>query len=297
MNKETQITTFSLSDLGKMVGVDPRECEYLIAHSESALEALHYPCRIDALIIGVGTEGEATVSSNHQEYTLRKNTLFFHTPNIIIQPPRYERFKAHVMGITTEFTQRLHIDTTRMMPLFIHFATTSCIQLTEEEGQSLRRLITQLETEIDHPASPFTQEVVSGLISIIIYKAGNILYRHRTENSEEKLPTKKRAESYFAAFMQLLSEHYKTERSVGFYAKQLCITPKYLTTLIRRISDKSVSEWIDNCVILEAKTLLVYSGMSIQEIAYSLNFPNQSFFGSYFKRNTGLSPTQYKAQQ
>ena len=83
---------------------------------------------------------------------------------------------------------------------------------------------------------------------------------------------------------------------MGFYARQLCITPKYLTTLIKRISGLSVSEWIDNYVIIEAKTLLKYSTMSIQEIAYYLNFPNQSFFGSYFKHNTGMSPSQYKAQ-
>ena len=79
-------------------------------------------------------------------------------------------------------------------------------------------------------------------------------------------------------------------------ARQLCITPKYLTTLIKRISGKSASEWIDSFVILEAKTLLKYSDMSVQEIAYALNFPNQSFFGSYFKRNTGMSPSHYKAQ-
>ena len=69
------------------------------------------------------------------------------------------------------------------------------------------------------------------------------------------------------------------------------------STLIKRISGKSVSEWIDNYVILEAKTLLKYSNMSVQEIAYYLNFPNQSFFGSYFKRNAGMSPSQYKAKK
>lgn len=50
-------------------------------------------------------------------------------------------------------------------------------------------------------------------------------------------------------------------------------------------------------MILEAKTLLKYSNMSVQEIAYYLNFPNQSFFGSYFKRNAGMSPSQYKAKK
>jgi AraC-like DNA-binding protein len=75
------------------------------------------------------------------------------------------------------------------------------------------------------------------------------------------------------------------------------LLPKRIIRNQRRISGKSVSEWIDNYVILEAKTLLKYSNMSVQEIAYYLNFPNQSFFGSYFKRNAGMSPSQYKAKK
>ena len=138
---------------------------------------------------------------------------------------------------------------------------------------------------------------VGGLIAATIYKVGDILTHYLTEHPEVDSPIHNRAEEYFRQFTELLGEHYKHERSVGFYARQLCITPKYLTTLIKRISGKSVSEWIDNYVILEAKTLLKYSNMSVQEIAYYLNFPNQSFFGSYFKRNTGMSPSQYKAKQ
>ena len=83
---------------------------------------------------------------------------------------------------------------------------------------------------------------------------------------------------------------------MSFYAKQLNITPKYLSSVVKEVSGKTAARWIDESVILEAKALLKYSGMSIQEIAYYLNFPNQSFFGSYFKRNTGMSPSQYKAQ-
>ena len=128
------------------------------------------------------------------------------------------------------------------------------------------------------------------------YKVGDVLYNYLSEHPEVQNPIHNRAEEYFKQFTHLLGEHYRTERSVGFYARQLCITPKYLTTIIKRISGLSVSEWIDNYVIIEAKTLLKYSHMSIQEIAYYLNFPNQSFFGSYFKRNTGMSPSQYKAQ-
>ena len=130
----------------------------------------------------------------------------------------------------------------------------------------------------------------------MLYKVGEILRRYLAEHPEIENPDRSRAKEYFTQFTKLLGQHYKHERSVGFYARQLCITPKYLTTLIKRISGKSASEWIDSFVILEAKTLLKYSDMSVQEIAYALNFPNQSFFGSYFKRNTGMSPSHYKAQ-
>lgn len=154
-----------------------------------------------------------------------------------------------------------------------------------------------VEQELKGSETDFSSEIIGGLIAATIYKVGDILTHHLTEHPEVDSPIHNRAEEYFRQFTELLGEHYKHERSVGFYARQLCITPKYLTTLIKRISGKSVSEWIDNYVILEAKTLLKYSNMSVQEIAYYLNFPNQSFFGSYFKRNAGMSPSQYKAKK
>ena len=84
---------------------------------------------------------------------------------------------------------------------------------------------------------------------------------------------------------------------VGFYADRLRVTPKYLTTLIKKASGRSVSAWIDYYVIGEAKTLLKYSDRSIYEISKELNFPNQSFFGSYFRRYVGVSPSQYRSRK
>ena len=183
------------------------------------------------------------------------------------------------------------------MPLFLQFGSRHCMELTHAECQSLRSFISMVEQELEGPETDFAIEIVSELIAATIYKVGDILTHYMEKHPEMDNPVHNRAEEYFKQFTELLGEHYTRERSVGYYARQLCITPKYLTTLIKRISGKSVSEWIDSYVILEAKTLLKYSNMSVQEIAYYLNFPNQSFFGSYFKRNTGMSPSQYKAKQ
>lgn len=298
MEKPDEITSFTLSELKSLAEgrEEKRIQECLIAHDSARLEAFRYPCRIDAFVIGIGTEGETTITVNLHEYRLRKNILFLYTPKNIIQVQSEEHFKAHAIAITSEFVQRLNIDTARMMPIFLQFAEHPCLPLTDEESRMIRSFFSQIEIQTQTPEAPFTQEVLGGLLTAMLYKVGGTVQHYLERHPQERSSTKNRAEEYFHQFMMLLSEHYKTERSVGFYARKLYITPKYLTTLIRRISNKSVSEWIDSYVILEAKTLLKYSNMSIQEIAYTLNFPNQSFFGSYFKRNTGMSPSQYKLQ-
>ena len=295
---QTPINSFTLAELIDLAGEQRqglmREC--ITASSDSQMQVFRFPCRIDAFIIGVGTEGETSVSFNLHEFRLKKDSMFIFTPKNILQVNSQQYFKADVIAISPDFMRRINIDIKNMMPLFLKFVQNPTLALTPEESRSMRGMIAQIERETRGPETHFSFDIVSGLIAATIYKVGDIMYHYLAEHPEEQNNSHNRAEEYFKQFTHLLGEHFREERSVGFYARQLCITPKYLTTLIKRISGQSVSEWIDNYVILEAKTLLKYSTMSIQEIAYYLNFPNQSFFGSYFKRNTGMSPSQYKAQ-
>lgn len=295
---QTPINSFTLAELIDLAGEQRqglmREC--ITASSDSQMQVFRFPCRIDAFIIGVGTEGETSVSFNLHEFRLKKDSMFIFTPKNILQVNSQQYFKADVIAISPDFMRRINIDIKNMMPLFLKFVENPALTLTPEESRSMRGMIAQIERETRGPETHFSFDIVSGLIAATIYKVGDIMYHYLAEHPEEQNNSHNRAGEYFKQFTHLLGEHFREERSVGFYARQLCITPKYLTTLIKRISGQSVSEWIDNYVILEAKTLLKYSTMSIQEIAYYLNFPNQSFFGSYFKRNTGMSPSQYKAQ-
>lgn len=295
---QTPINSFTLAELIDLAGEQRqglmREC--ITASSDSQMQFFRFPCRIDAFIIGVGTEGETSVSFNLHEFRLKKDSMFIFTPKNILQVNSQQYFKADVIAISPDFMRRINIDIKNMMPLFLKFVENPTLALTPEESRSMRGMIAQIERETRGPETHFSFDIVSGLIAATIYKVGDIMYHYLAEHPEGQNNSHNRAEEYFKQFTHLLGEHFREERSVGFYARQLCITPKYLTTLIKRISGQSVSEWIDNYVILEAKTLLKYSTMSIQEIAYYLNFPNQSFFGSYFKRNTGMSPSQYKAQ-
>lgn len=291
------ISQFSLNELIALSGDDSRrglQNECLTADSRSDLEAFHFPCRIDALIIGIGTVGETTISYNLQEFRLRKNTMFFCAPNTILQVKSVQGFRSHVVVISSEFLRSIPLHLRDLMPAMLQQAGNPCVELDDAASCSMREIIGLIEQEVRAPEQPYSREIVRNLLSAIIYKTGNLLHGSSAARPDEAKAPRDRSEAYFRRFMELLGENYRHQRSVRFYAQQLCITPKYLTTLIKRFSGSSVSEWIDRYVILEAKTLLKHSHMSIQEIAYALDFPNQSFFGSYFKRVTGLSPTQYK---
>ena len=88
--------------------------------------------------------------------------------------------------------------------------------------------------------------------------------------------------------------HYKQDRSVSFYADKLCLTSKYLSTVIKEVTGRSVLAWINETVIAEAKILLKTSEMTVMQISEELNFPNPSFFGRFFKQYTGVTPLKYR---
>lgn len=105
---------------------------------------------------------------------------------------------------------------------------------------------------------------------------------------------KTREEEIFDKFIALLSSNIPQQRSVHFYAGQLCITPKYFSSIIHKASGKKPLEWIRRKTIEYIKYRLLHSQESIKEIANNCNFPNTSFFGKYFKNSEGISPGEYR---
>lgn len=95
-------------------------------------------------------------------------------------------------------------------------------------------------------------------------------------------------------FIGLVQQNFKKERFLDFYADQLEISPKHLSRTMKTVTGFSAVEWIERYVILEAKVLLKSTNMNIQQISDELNFPSQSFFGKYFKKNVGMSPKEFR---
>ncbi|GAY29767.1 AraC family transcriptional regulator, partial [Prevotella sp. MGM2] len=98
----------------------------------------------------------------------------------------------------------------------------------------------------------------------------------------------------FDKFIHLLSDNFRSERNVSWYSDQLCLTPKYLSEVVKNVSGRTAGQWIANFVVMEIKQLLANTSLSVKEIAVRLNFSNQSFLGKYFKNATGFSPSDYR---
>lgn len=128
-------------------------------------------------------------------------------------------------------------------------------------------------------------------LAVVLYIIHDSVIRHKQVKS---ISFQNRQCELFAEFFRLLTNNYRRERSVAYYAEQICLTPRYLSRVTKEVSGRSAAEWIDYFVIAEMKYLLRYTNRSVQQIAYDMNFPNQSFFGKYFKNHAGCSPTTYR---
>ena len=103
-----------------------------------------------------------------------------------------------------------------------------------------------------------------------------------------------RKEELFIKFIHLIHKHSPKEREVSFYAEQLYITPRYLSSIVQSIAGCTAKSIIDKHSIQAIKVMLKSDNKSIQNISYDLKFPDQSFFARYFKKHTGMSPVEYR---
>ncbi|SFQ77453.1 helix-turn-helix domain-containing protein [Flavobacterium akiainvivens] len=152
--------------------------------------------------------------------------------------------------------------------------------------QSLFKLVNEKYTSTD----PSKSESLQALIRFIIIELNNL------QLNEMKVPffNSTLGHQMTENFKILVMEHFRTERSVKFYADRLFITPKHLSQTVKNNTGKNANAWIDEIVGLESKAMINSTNLSISQISEALNFPNPSFFGKFFKRLTGKSPAKYR---
>ncbi len=160
--------------------------------------------------------------------------------------------------------------------------------LEKEYAEDLIYVIDILKRRIDDPKCIDKKDIVRGYIYALCHESLDRIHSIRDEATLQN-----RGEEIFARFSELLAKNYLTEHHIKFYAGRMYLSPKHLSETVKAVSGRSVKEWIQDYILLEAKALLQSHKYSVQEISWRLNFANQSFFGTWFKKAAGMSPRQY----
>lgn len=265
--------------------------------SDDARESDHQfsePFSLNAFVMFLCESGSLKITSNSKKYLLHKNDFYINFPGQIMHAYDDDNCVVQIIVLDLDFIRDKNLDIKPVANKLIDIKNTQCMKLTAKAAKELTDIEVAIADEINNnDRDEASNDIIRCLLAALFFKIGRSIEKNVPEKQVNQEVFDKNA-GYFKEFMILLGKYYKQERSVSFYADKMRLSPKYFTTLIKRASGQTAAEWINQYVILEAKNLLKYSTMNIQEIAYSLNFANQSFFGKYFKNHTGITPSKYK---
>lgn len=252
------------------------------------------PIKADVFTIAVIKNGEGNIIINNSEYMIFDNSLAVILPNHILKTDenKFKQICGYTIILSMDFLLNIQIKTEYIIPIFLKFYNTPVISITDRERDIISKYLDLLCIEKDENSNRFSSLIYSGITTSLIYVLSEI-FDSKIEYKINEYKSKSSVK-IFKEFLLLAIKEFKTHREITYYAKELCITPKYLSTIIKEISNIKASKWIEMLVITESKNLLQYSDMTIQEIGYSLNFANPSFFGAYFKKYTGSTPGEYR---
>lgn len=244
------------------------------------------------------TEGHIDVSIADKRYRLEKNDLFLFIPSAFIHFYHISPdFKGVVLHSDMDFFLS---EANKILDVKMQLFMMSHLQLSlfEDEASNVLKLMLsinqRIQLENQNDMNETRRIILSKLIKSLVETLGLELINIFLSRNEVAEPKKDRNDEVLHNFVKSLSNNYKHNRSVTFYAGEQCLSYSYFSELVKEKTGMTAKEWIVRYVINDAKNMLKYTTDSIKEISIRLNFPNQSFFGKYFKSYVGLSPKDYR---
>lgn len=260
---------------------------------------LRYPFKVDCYMAAYCVEGSVDCSINLTDYHLTTGTLLLITPGNIVrltQPDELkEDLRVSLICASTSFITGIGINPSKFLVEAMEVLRDPCIHLSDDEAEMLHKYV-NLAIDITKTNPQFVHDSIAGLVSSIFYQFAGFLAdsKHRQDMEAPARTTRQR--QMLEQFIKLAINDHAREHQVGYYADRMCVTPKYLSKIVKETSGRSVPEWLAELLILDAKNMLRHTDMTIKEIAARLCFPSQSFFFRFFKNHTGQTPTQYRAE-
>lgn len=249
------------------------------------------PRRMNFILIALCTGGQVRYTMDTQQLEVTPGDIIIAGERHVID--NYEAspdLEGFCFIVSVEFFHEIIKTVSDSAALFLLARQHPVLHLKERDQQVFKDYFSAIRQRIQNTENHYRRDLIRTLMLALFYDLSNVVY-HFQQNSSKNTS---RADLVFTRFIKMVEENCIKERRVSWYAKQLDITPKYLSECVRRSSNRTPNEWIDNYVIMELRVQLKNSTKNIREIAVDMNFANQSFLGKYFKEHTGMSPSEYR---
>ncbi|WP_297328556.1 helix-turn-helix domain-containing protein [uncultured Bacteroides sp.] len=257
--------------------------------TEDVLNIYKQSCRLKACIFALCLEGSITVSINLMKTEIKQGDFITLLPGTIIQfNEQKEKVCLGFVGFSSHCVNGVNVIQSTLAS-FSTILGNPVIPLPPIIVSYFKDYFS-LWARITTGPYPLDTRMAQSTLNMLLYGVDNL---YNTQSLPQK-KLKSRKEEICRELIQLVIENYVQEKRAQFYADRLGISLQHLSTTVKQVTGKNVLDIIANVVMVDVKAKLKSSNMTIQEIAYSLNFPSPSFFGKYFKRHMGMSPLEYR---
>ena len=290
--KQKNVTELDLHDVPQMYhNLKYNDGEIYFADNITSIPGLMKQFKVNFIAYVMVTEGRLSLDLNGINYQLDKNSSLFVDRKMVVDNVKHtERFSCLICAMSTDVG--FGFFNKSLLQSIMHIMANPVIKLGQDEVDLMLKYYELLAFKMDHPEMNFGRETVRDIIRCFAYDLLSNVNKHMNQDGDEDML--RQGDRVFRKFMLLLAENSNMNRSVKSYADELCVSPKYLTSVCRKHSDYTASELIATSVISRIKQLLLYSDLSIKEVAAEMGFDNLSFFGKYVKKHLGLSPNNYR---
>lgn len=255
------------------------------------LKNFRFPLKIDKVIQIVVLSGRMSCLVDLKSYSVQAPAMAIILPGQVLESLEYdEEFKTLTMIMSKGFTDSFNLPVSLQERLFIQ--TNHFHPISQEVLEVYVSCFDQIKNVIKQKDNPYRREIIKCLFSAYYYGLGYYIHNANSENKQTVVMTYQ--QELCERFITLVSENYKEKREIGYYADKLCVSNKYLSSLLKQETGLTALQWIEKYVVLYAKSCLSSTSMTVQQISDELFFPSQSVFGKYFKRVEGISPKQYR---
>lgn len=245
------------------------------------------PFAIDDYRFGLILRGLARINFNLVEKQLEAGTLVFLGPGTIINPVSVSD-DLEILGMALFNRFPMPFAAGQMPSAFSGQVRDFQLKVDPTDFDTARRIVETIRQLVEQP--DYNRQTASSLAAALMHHYDG-LYRQQAERLQGSLS---REQTIFDRFIYLVNQHVAREHQIGFYAAKMCLTERYLGTIIRQTSGVTAKEWIDRALVTRIKVELRHSDKTVAQISDEMNFPNPSFFSKYFKRLTAVTPLEFR---